>query len=85
MHVLVVVYIVRMISLNYTSVWGVYLGQTQFHDDRTSYITGGIFCSFSGNFDEFWSVNKRFMLNSRSEHEPFKSIPFCIYRVSGSA
>lgn len=32
------------------------------------------------NFDDFWSVNKKFMLNTRSMKETFKSIPFCIYR-----
>lgn len=32
------------------------------------------------NFVDFWSVNKKMMLNSRSEPELFRSIPFCIYR-----
>ncbi|KAL5483676.1 hypothetical protein EMCRGX_G020081 [Ephydatia muelleri] len=31
-------------------------------------------------YSEFWGVNKKFMLNSRSVSEPFKNIPFCIYR-----
>lgn len=34
----------------------------------------------SDKFDDFWSINKKMMLNARSEPEPFKSIPFAVYR-----
>lgn len=37
---------------------------------------------YPDQYNEFWGVNKKFMLNSRSVSEPFKNIPFCIYRVS---
>ncbi|CAI8050666.1 Autophagy protein 5 [Geodia barretti] len=36
---------------------------------------------FKYNYDEFWAVNKKMMLSTRSEHEPFRSIPFCIYQA----
>lgn len=32
------------------------------------------------NFDDFWSINRKLMLNARSDHEPFKKIPVAIYR-----
>jgi autophagy-related protein 5 len=42
---------------------------------------GQIWKGFSeNNYDEFWTVNKKMMLSTRSEHDPFRSIPFCIYQ-----
>lgn len=41
-------------------------------------------CMYVDNFIEFWSINKKMMLNTRSKGETFKHIPFCIYRVSGT-
>jgi autophagy-related protein 5 len=42
---------------------------------------GQIWKGFSeNNYDEFWAVSKKMMLNTRSEHEPFRNIPFCIYQ-----
>lgn len=42
---------------------------------------GQIWKGFSeNNYDEFWAVNKKMMLSTRSEREPFKNIPFCIYQ-----
>ena len=35
----------------------------------------------AGNFEDFWTVNKKMMLNARAEHEPFRNVPFCIYQV----
>ena len=32
------------------------------------------------NFEDFWTVNKKMMLNARAEHEPFRNVPFCIYQ-----
>jgi autophagy-related protein 5 len=44
---------------------------------------GQIWKGFSeNNYDEFWAVNKKMMLSTRSEREPFKNIPFCIYQIS---
>ena len=34
-----------------------------------------------GCFDDFWSVNEKFMLNTKGEAETFKHFPFCIYKV----
>ena len=50
------------------------------HEDEFSFLN----LSFVDKFDDFWSINKKMMLNVRSEPEPFKSIPFSIYRVSCS-
>ena len=57
------------------------------HTKRNEYMiifNLGSFCTsfFADKFDDFWSINKKMMLNARSEPEPFKSIPFAVYRVS---
>ena len=41
-----------------------------------------IYVFVTANFDKFWAVNKKLMLNLRGEHTPFQHIPFCAYRVS---
>ena len=38
--------------------------------------------SFSDQFEDFWAVNQKLMLSIKGEAEPFKNVPFCIYRVS---
>ena len=45
-------------------------------------LTADIGVVYSVNFDDFWSINRKLMLNARSDHEPFKKIPIAIYRVS---
>ena len=37
---------------------------------------------FSDQFEDFWAVNQKLMLSIKGEAEPFKNVPFCIYRVS---